>query len=100
MNNTLMTLTTAAAMIMMMAAAANAGDNASTVSQGTSIAAVTAPSSNTLTVTTSTRGYTVETHDDEIYQRDCNYFRKRAQWSNAHIWWAKYNQCLNLHPGS
>lgn len=37
-------------------------------------------------------------HEPE--QRSCDYYRKRAQWSDSHNWWKKYNRCLNARAGS
>ena len=45
-------------------------------------------------------GFSADRIAGEFNGRSCDYFRKRAQWSDAHNWWKKYTRCLSAQPGS
>ena len=102
MTTTLKAIAAAAAILAIFSAPASAAQTAPAFpsSDLTVQAQVTSKTVDVRSVDAGVFSFSLDHIADEFNGRSCDYFRKRAQWSDAHNWWKKYNRCLNARAGS
>ena len=102
MTTTLKAIAAATAILTIVSAPAVAENTAGASKHSDPIVAVQVTSKTVDVPRTETGvfGFSADRIADEFNGRSCDYFRKRAQWSDAHNWWKKYNRCLSAQHSS